>query len=146
MSILRIAVVLAAIASSAAAAPRVTPERLQQLYATPSPFEAVPRTKWIAESENAYAIRDIKPQAPVHFLVIPKKRIPTLLQAPPELVGEMFELAKRVARQEGIADDGFRAIINTHPFGGQSVYHFHVHVLGGRELGWSPGFHEADKP
>jgi histidine triad (HIT) family protein len=90
-------------------------------------------------------IRDINPQAPVHLLVIPKKRVPTLLQAPSELVGEMFELAKRVARQEGIAEDGFRIIINTHPFGGQTVYHFHIHVLGGRELGWSPGFRDADK-
>lgn len=145
MSLVRAAVVVTAITACAAAEPHVTPERLRQLYSTPSPFESVPRTKWVAESENAYVIRDINPQAPVHLLVIPKKRVPTLLQAPPELVGEMSELAKRVARQEGIADDGFRIIINTHPFGGQSVYHFHIHVLGGRELGWSPGFRDANK-
>lgn len=133
-------VAMSAIAACAAAEPHISPEQLQQLYATPSPFAAIPRTKWIAESENAFVVRDIHPRAPVHLLVIPKTRIPTILQAPPALVGEMFELAKRAARQEGIAEDGFRIIINTHPYGGQSVYHFHIHVLGGRELGWSPGF------
>jgi histidine triad (HIT) family protein len=140
------AAMIAAAAVCLAAASPVTPEQLQQLYAQPSPFEAIPRSKWIAESKNAFVVRDINPQAPVHFLVIPKKRIPTLLQAPPALIGEMFELAKQVARQEGISQDGFRVIINTHPYGGQTVYHLHLHILGGRELGWSPGYREDETP
>ena len=79
------------------------------------------------------------PQAPVHILVISKKKISTLLQAPPELVTEMVLLAKRVAKQEGLENDGFRLVINTHPSGGQGVYHFHIHVLGGRQMKWPPG-------
>lgn len=131
--------------SLAAAAPvpsHVTPERLKQLYAAPSPFESVPRKKWIAESDNVFVIQAKNPQAPVHLLIIPKKRIPSLLQAPDALVGEMIGLAKRVAHDKGISQDGFRLIINTHPYGGQSVYHLHMHLVGGRELGWSPGLRE----
>jgi histidine triad (HIT) family protein len=144
MWVIRIVVVLAALTTGSFAQVHVTPEQLQQLYAQSSPFESIPHSKWVAESRHAFVVRDINPQAPVHLLVVPKKRVPTLLQAPPELVAEMFELAKRVARQEGIDQDGFRVIINTHPYGGQSVYHFHIHVLGGRELGWSPGFRSED--
>lgn len=136
--------ILAGYVTPAFAATHVTPAQLQELYAQSSPFESIPRSEWIAESRNAFVVRDINPQAPVHLLVIAKKRIPTLLQAPLGLVAEMFDLAKRVAQQEGIAQDGFRIIINTHPYGGQSVYHFHIHVLGGRELGWSPGFRKED--
>jgi histidine triad (HIT) family protein len=122
-----------------AAAPPLTDEQLAELYAQPSPFESIPEEQWIAQSDNAYVIRDHKPQAPVHLLVIPKKRVPTLLQAPPELLGEMLDLARKVAAQEGIARDGFRIVINTHPRGSQSVYHFHMHVLGGRQMRWPPG-------
>jgi histidine triad (HIT) family protein len=144
MRVIRVGVVLVALTTVSSAQGHVTSEQLQQLYAKPSPFESIPHAKWIAESRHAFVIRDSNPQAPVHVLVVPKKRVPTLLQAPPDLVGEMFELAKRVARQERIDQDGFRVIINTHPYGGQSVYHFHLHVLGGRELGWSPGFRSED--
>lgn len=126
------------LAAGASAAPP-TDEQLAALYAEPSPFESVPQDKWIAESGNAYVIRDHKPQAPVHLLVIPKKRIPTLLQASPELLGEMLDLARKAAEQEGIARDGFRIVINTHPRGSQSVYHLHMHVLGGRQMTWPPG-------
>ncbi|MGH9783391.1 MAG: HIT domain-containing protein [Terriglobia bacterium] len=142
----RVVVVLASLAIPALAQAHVTPEQLQELYAQPSPFESIPRSKWIAESPNAFVVHDINPQAPVHLLVIPKKRVPSLLEASPTLVAEMLALATRVARQEGIAQDGFRIIINTHPYGGQSVYHFHIHVLGGRELGWSPGFRNEATP
>jgi len=121
-----------------------TPEQLQQLYQSASPFEAIPRTRWIAESPQAFVIAAKTPQAPVHLLIIPKKRVPTLLQAPDGLVTEMLALAKRVAREQGIEQDGFRLIINTHPDGGQSIYHFHIHLLGGRELGWAPGFKATD--
>lgn len=124
---------------SVAAAEPVTDEQLAELYARPSPFESLPQDQWIAESANAYVIRDHKPQAPVHLLVIPKKRVPTLLQATPELLGEMLDLARKAAEQEGIARDGFRIVINTHPRGSQSVYHLHMHVLGGRQMTWPPG-------
>lgn len=117
----------------------VTDDQLAEHYAKPSPFEAAPREWWIAESENAFVIRDKFPQAPVHLLVIPKMRIPTMLQASPELLGEMFVLARRAAEQEGIARDGFRLVVNTHPAGGQGVYHMHIHVLGGRQMKWPPG-------
>jgi histidine triad (HIT) family protein len=62
-----------------------------------------------------------------------------MLQASPELFAEMFMLAKKVAKQEGIENDGFRMVINTHPSGGQSVFHFHIHLLGGRQMRWPPG-------
>jgi histidine triad (HIT) family protein len=122
-----------------AAAEPVTDEQLAELYAQPSPFESVPQDEWIAESANAYVISSNRPQAPVHLLVIPKKRVPTLLQATPELLGEMLDLARKVAEQKGIAHDGFRIVINTHPRGSQSVYHLHIHVLGGRQMTWPPG-------
>ena len=107
--------------------------------ARPSPFERVPRDKWIAESPRAFAIGDIKPQAPVHFLVIPRQRITSLLEAPPDLLGEMLALARDTARAHGVADDGFRVVINTNPNGAQTVYHLHMHVLGGRQMRWPPG-------
>ena len=116
------------------------PSELESLYAKPSPFESISRAQWITESRNAYVIRDVAPKAPVHLLVIPKKRIPTLLQASPQLLGEMLDLAKTVAVREGIADSGFRTIINTHPDSRQSVYHLHIHVLGGRRMDWIDGF------
>ena len=122
----------------------VTPEQLTQLYQSKSPFESIPKTEWVAESTHAFVIHAKSPQAPIHLLIIPKNRIPTILQAPDELITEMLSLAKRVARDQGIEQDGFRIIINTHPNGGQSIYHFHIHVLGGRELGWSPGFKTAN--
>ena len=131
--------VLGLIAASAVGADPPIDERLAAFYAEPSPFESVAHDLWIAESENAYVIRDHKPQAPVHLLVIPKRRVPTLLQAPPELLGEMLNLARTAAEQEGIARSGFRIVINTHPEGGQSVYHLHMHVLGARQMKWPPG-------
>ena len=118
----------------------VTPEQLAVLYASSSPFESIPKSEWLAESRRAFVIRAKSPQAPVHLLVIPKRRVPTVLQASDSLMGELMALAKRAAREQGIDQDGFRLIINTHPNGGQGVYHLHMHVLGGRELGWSPGF------
>ena len=118
----------------------VSVDQLDKLYSKPSPFESIPESEWVAQSENAFVIKAKSPQAPVHLLVIPKKRIPTILQASEELIGEMFSLARKAAKENAIAQDGFRVIINTHPYGGQGVYHLHIHVLGGKELGWSPGF------
>ena len=140
-----VSLVLGIALSGCAETPRYPiPPGLESLYAKPSPFESIPRTQWIAESRNAYVIRDINPKAPIHLLVIPKKRVPTLLQASPELLGEMFDLAKKAAVQEGIADSGFRTIINTHPDSRQSVYQLHIHVLGGRKMDWTDGFTDGD--
>lgn len=92
---------------SGAVAADVTPKRLAALHAKPSPFENVSRDRYVAESENAFAIRDEYPQAPVYILSIPKKRVPTVIQAPPALVAEMVTLAKQAAKQEGIENNGF---------------------------------------
>lgn len=94
----------------------------------------------IAESERCIAFRDIAPQAPVHVLVIPREPYASLNDVDdPALLGELLTLARRVAKQEGLADDGYRVVINTNGNGGQSVFHLHAHVLGGRAMGWPPG-------
>lgn len=94
------------------------------------------------EDERALAFRDIQPVAPVHVLVIPKEEIPRLGDATREqadLLGHLLWVAGEVARQEGIADAGYRVVTNNGDQGGQSVDHLHLHVLGGRQLGWPPG-------
>lgn len=96
----------------------------------------------VARSARAIAFRDIEPQAPVHVLVIPVDHypdLPAVAEEDPGLAGEMFALAAQVARQEGIDASGHRLVANTGLEGGQSVAHAHVHVLGGRPLGWPPG-------
>lgn len=96
----------------------------------------------IARSDRALAFRDIEPQAPVHALVIPIDHyadVPSVAAADASLAGELLVLAARVAEQEGVAGSGHRLIANTGVEGGQSVAHAHVHVLGGRPLGWPPG-------
>ncbi|XP_047736161.1 uncharacterized HIT-like protein Synpcc7942_1390 isoform X1 [Hyalella azteca] len=95
----------------------------------------------IYEDDLSLAFRDINPQAPVHFLVIPKRRILMLEKAEAsdkELLGHLLLVAKKVADQEKL-QDGYRVVINNGPNGAQSVYHIHVHVLGGRQMGWPPG-------
>lgn len=107
----------------------------QRSLAQPSPFEQMPPSRWIAESESAYVIEDLyAPSAPVHLLVIPKKRYPSLLDPPAAVLGEMLELARQAARDRGIAESGFRITINTNPHGAQTAYHLHMHVRGGRQL------------
>jgi histidine triad (HIT) family protein len=107
----------------------------QESVAEPSPFEGIPPSRRVTESENAYVIEDLyAPTAPVHLLVIPKKRYTSVLEPPPEVLGEMLELARRAARDRGIADSGFRITINTNPHGVQTVYHLHMHVRGGKQL------------
>ncbi|WP_349617781.1 HIT domain-containing protein [Azotobacter salinestris] len=118
---------------------QVTDEEIAALYSRQFSLESVPKERWIAETENAFAFRDRNPQAPVHVLGVPKRRVPTVLQAPDALLGEMLGLVKRVAEQEGIAREGFRTVINTHPQSGQGIYHLHIHVLGGRQMKWPPG-------
>ena len=94
------------------------------------------------ENDKILAFRDISPQAPVHFLVIPKKEIRTINDINEEdksLIGELFIVAKEIAKKEGIDENGYRTIFNCNEHGGQTVYHIHLHVLGGRQLEWPPG-------
>lgn len=96
----------------------------------------------VDESEHAVAFRDINPQAPTHVQVIPRRHVAHIADFDPSSdsgwLGDLFDLANRVARAEGL-DKGFRLVINNGPLAGQSVFHVHLHVLGGRQLGWPPG-------
>ena len=99
----------------------------------------IPATK-VAETDNVLAFRDVNPQAPVHILVIPKSHIASMADADdPALLGGILHLAAVVARNEGLAEDGYRVVINTGHNGGQTVHHLHAHVLGGRHMAWPPG-------
>lgn len=96
----------------------------------------------VYEDEHVLAFRDIGPQAPTHVLVIPKKHIATLndLQVDDaELVGQMMLAAKAIAAQEGISEEGYRTVFNCNAGAGQTVFHIHLHVLGGRPMNWPPG-------
>ncbi|HBG32099.1 histidine triad nucleotide-binding protein [Candidatus Macondimonas diazotrophica] len=96
----------------------------------------------VYETESVIAFRDLHAQAPTHVLVIPRRHIATLNDLMPEdasLMGEMVLAAQAVAHQEGIADQGYRTIMNCNLAGGQTVYHIHLHVLGGRQMTWPPG-------
>ena len=99
----------------------------------------------VYEDERALAFRDIKPVARVHVLVIPKTPIPRVADVEPvheALLGHLFVVARKVAEQEGIAERGYRLVVNCGPDGGQTVYHLHGHLIGGEPLGWPP-FPEA---
>lgn len=96
----------------------------------------------VYEDERVLAFRDINPQAPTHILVIPKQHIATtndLTGDDSGLIGELYLAAKTIAEQEGIADRGYRTVINCNAEAGQSVYHIHLHLLGGRPMSWPPG-------
>ncbi len=94
----------------------------------------------VGEPDDAVAFRDITPQAPVHILVIPRRHVDSLATADNEAeLGRILSLAGRVARAEGIAESGYRVVINTNDDGGQTVHHLHLHVLGGRRMNWPPG-------
>jgi histidine triad (HIT) family protein len=94
----------------------------------------------VAETPECVAFRDINPQAPTHVLVIPREHVPSLTETTdPALVGRLALLAAEIARQEGIAESGYRTVINTGPDAGQTVFHIHLHLLGGREMRWPPG-------
>jgi histidine triad (HIT) family protein len=97
---------------------------------------------FVYEDDLVVAFRDLRPQAPVHLLVCPRKHIPTLNDLLPEhnpLVGHMFQIAKKMAEQFQIHQKGYRTVFNVNPGAGQSVYHIHLHVLGGRMFSWPPG-------
>lgn len=92
----------------------------------------------VFQDERVTAFRDINPQAPVHILVIPNKLIPTVNDVAPEdegVLGHMLVVAAQVAQQEGIAEDGYRLLVNCGKHGNQEVFHLHMHLLGGRPMG-----------
>lgn len=94
----------------------------------------------IAQNAHAVAFRDLHPQAPVHVLVIPRRHVASLAEATDaEEVGALGLLAAEIARTEGIAEGGYRTVMNTGVDGGQSVFHLHLHLLGGRTMTWPPG-------
>jgi histidine triad (HIT) family protein len=96
----------------------------------------------VFENDDVLAFRDIDPQAPVHVLVIPKRRIATINELEPgdvELVGRLVLAAREIAASEGLSENGYRLVFNCNNDGGQSVYHIHLHLLGGRRMTWPPG-------
>lgn len=98
--------------------------------------------KIVAETGECLAFRDVNPQAPVHVLVVPKRHVASLdsaTESDAELLGRISLLAAQVARDENIADSGYRTVVNTNAGAGQTVFHVHAHVLGGRRMGWPPG-------
>ena len=99
-------------------------------------------TEFVYEDEQVVGFRDLNPQAPVHILLIPRRHIATPNDLGPEdeaLVGRLVTAAARVAAREGLADRGYRTLINCNAEGGQTVFHLHLHLLGGRQMGWPPG-------
>lgn len=96
----------------------------------------------VYEDDLVLAFRDIRPQAPTHVLVIPKKPIARIAEAKPEdqsVLGHLLLKAAEVARQLGLAQSGFRLVFNNGPHAGEAVPHLHCHILGGRPMGWPPG-------
>ena len=96
----------------------------------------------IYEDDQYLAFSDINPQAPVHILIIPKKKIPTindLENSDSKIIGDMILIAKEIAKNKQIDKDGYRLVFNCNDHGGQSVFHIHLHLLGGRQLYWPPG-------
>ncbi|MFM1892308.1 MAG: hypothetical protein RLZ44_1385 [Pseudomonadota bacterium] len=96
----------------------------------------------VYQDDELVAFRDIGPQAPTHVLVIPRRHIDTVNDLTAEdvpLIGKMHLVAKQIAEQEGIAEDGYRTLINCNSAGGQAVYHIHLHLMGGRQMLWPPG-------
>ncbi|WP_077927505.1 histidine triad nucleotide-binding protein [Wohlfahrtiimonas populi] len=96
----------------------------------------------VYEDDEVLAFRDISPQAPEHILVIPKKEIPTvndIEEADAALVGKLFLTAKKIAKELGFDEKGYRLVMNCNEDGGQTVNHIHMHILAGRQLSWPPG-------
>jgi histidine triad (HIT) family protein len=96
----------------------------------------------VYDDEQVLAFRDINPQAPIHILIVPKKPIATINDLTPgdaELIGRLFLAAKQIAADLGVAESGYRTVMNCNRDGGQDVFHIHLHFLAGRALGWPPG-------
>ena len=101
----------------------------------------VPAEK-VYEDDRVFAVKDINPQAPVHLLIIPKKHFSTVLEIQKEdheLIGSIYSIANRLAKNNGLDQTGFRVVVNCGAEAGQSVFHIHYHLLGGRSLKWPPG-------
>jgi histidine triad (HIT) family protein len=95
-------------------------------------------SQMVYQDDRVTAFKDINPVAPVHILIVPNKEIPTIDDVTPEdeaVLGHMLIVAKQIAREQGIAEKGYRLIVNCRSDGGQEVYHLHIHLLGGRKLG-----------
>ena len=96
--------------------------------------------KIVAETADCVAFRDVNPQAPVHVVVVPRTHVPSLNEVTDAtIVGKLAQLAKDVAQREGLAERGYRLVINTNADAGQTVFHLHMHLLGGRKMSWPPG-------
>ncbi len=96
----------------------------------------------VFENDDVLAFNDVNPQAPVHVLIIPKKHISTVndMDAGDEaIMGKLFSVAKMIAAQQSVADDGYRLVVNCNEKAGQTVFHIHMHLLGGRSMTWPPG-------
>lgn len=96
----------------------------------------------VYEDEEILAFRDLNPQAPLHVLIIPRRHIATMNDLSAEdaaLVGRLTLTAAKIAAEEGVAESGYRTVLNCNAGAGQSVFHLHLHLLGGRRLGWPPG-------
>jgi histidine triad (HIT) family protein len=96
----------------------------------------------VYESDAAIGFRDINPQAPTHVVIIPRRHIATINDLDPDdeaTVGSLFTAAKQVAAEEGLSDDGYRCVMNCNAAAGQTVFHIHLHLVGGRTMGWPPG-------
>jgi histidine triad (HIT) family protein len=99
------------------------------------------QSQMVYQDDLAVAFKDIRPQAPVHLLVCPKKHIPTLNDVQPEddaLLTHLFEIARKLAEQFGVHQSGYRTVFNVNAGAGQTIYHLHLHVIGGRPLSWPP--------
>lgn len=96
----------------------------------------------VFEDDRVVAFHDIDPKAPTHILIIPKEHISTANDLTPEhnaLVGHMFQVAKQLAKENDIDEEGYRLLMNCNEGGGQAVFHIHLHLLGGRQMQWPPG-------
>jgi histidine triad (HIT) family protein len=98
--------------------------------------------KAVYEDEQCFVLQDLHPQAPLHLLVLPKKHLAGLGEVGADdepLLGHLLRVAAQLARERGVADDGYRVVVNHNAHGGQTVFHLHVHLLGGRQMAWPPG-------
>lgn len=96
----------------------------------------------VYEDEQIVAVEDVNPQAPLHLLILPKKHIPSpahIQEEDRELIGNIFLVAGKLAKERGIEASGYRVVVNCNRDAGQSIFHLHYHLLGGRKMGWPPG-------
>ena len=96
--------------------------------------------KIVAENAHCVAFRDINPQAPTHVVIVPREHVASLNEAKDAtMIGQLSVMASEIARREGIAERGYRTVVNTNADAGQTVFHLHLHLIGGRAMGWPPG-------